>query len=70
MVPTWTTGKYGNALSLDGVNDYVNLGNPTALQLTGSMTLSALGQRQRIPLRTMRRWCPSVPAARSDSSLM
>jgi len=38
--PTWTTGRYGNALTLDGVNDYVNLGNPTALQLTGSLTLS------------------------------
>src|SRR4029077_20137825 len=40
--PTFTTaGKYGNAIALDGVNDYVNLGNPTALQLTGSMTVSA-----------------------------
>ena len=39
--PTYTAGKYGNALTLDGVNDYVNLGNPTALQLTGSMTISA-----------------------------
>jgi hypothetical protein len=25
--PTWTTGKIGGALSFDGVNDYVNLGN-------------------------------------------
>ena len=39
--PTFTTGKYSNAVSLDGVNDYVNLGNPSALQLTGSMTVSA-----------------------------
>ena len=39
---TWTTaGKYGNALSLDGVNDFVDLGNPAALQMTGSMTISA-----------------------------
>lgn len=36
-----TAGKYGNAVALDGVNDYVNLGNPTALRLTGSMTVSA-----------------------------
>src|SRR5205823_6094894 len=36
-----TAGKYGNALALDGVNDYVDLGNPGALQLTGSMTVSA-----------------------------
>ena len=28
-------------MALDGINDYVNLGNPTALQLTGSMTVSA-----------------------------
>ena len=46
---TWTTaGKYGNAVALDGVNDYVNLGNPTALQFTGSMTVSAWVIRQRI----------------------
>ena len=39
--PGWSTGIYGNALNLDGVNDYVDLGNPAALQLTGSMTISA-----------------------------
>src|SRR5262245_28655495 len=39
--PTFIAGKYGNAVSLDGVNDFVNLGNPTALQFTGSMTVSA-----------------------------
>jgi uncharacterized protein (TIGR03437 family) len=39
---TWTTsGKYGNALSFNGTSAYVDLGNPAALQLTGSMTLSA-----------------------------
>ena len=37
----WTTGRYGNAVQLDSNNDFVNLGNPTALQLTGSMTVSA-----------------------------
>ncbi|MGY4286415.1 hypothetical protein ACVWXO_005635 [Bradyrhizobium sp. LM2.7] len=37
-----TAGKYGNAVALDGVNDYVDLGNSaTTLQLTGSMTVSA-----------------------------
>ncbi|QEL25118.1 PKD domain-containing protein [Bosea sp. F3-2] len=39
--PTFAAGKYGNAVALDGVNDFVNLGNPTALQFTGSMTVSA-----------------------------
>ncbi len=38
--PTWTTGKYGNALGF-AANSYVNLGNPASLRLTGSMTLSA-----------------------------
>ena len=39
--PTFTAGKYGNAVTLDGANDFVNLGNPSALQFTGSMTVSA-----------------------------
>ena len=38
--PTWATGKYGSALSFDGVDDHVDLGNPSALQITGSMTIS------------------------------
>jgi fibronectin type 3 domain-containing protein len=39
---TWATaGKYGKALSFNGSTSYVDLGNPTSLQLTGSMTLSA-----------------------------
>ena len=29
------------AVLLDGVNDFVELGNPVSLQLTGSMTVSA-----------------------------
>jgi chitodextrinase len=38
----WTpSGKYGNALSFNGIAGYADLGNPAALQLTGSMTLSA-----------------------------
>jgi hypothetical protein len=39
--PTWTTGKIGQALNFDGVNDYVTLGNPASLQLTGAITVSA-----------------------------
>ena len=38
---TWGTGRNAGAVSLDGVNDFVELGNPTLLQLTGSMTVSA-----------------------------
>jgi hypothetical protein len=32
---------YGNALSFDGSSSYVDLGNPTLLQITGSTTWSA-----------------------------
>ncbi len=39
--PSWVTGASGSALSFDGVNDYVDLGNPVPLRLTGAMTLSA-----------------------------
>ena len=38
--PTWAAGKYGSAVSFDGVDDFVDLGNPAALQITGSMTIS------------------------------
>jgi hypothetical protein len=37
-------------LTLDGINDYVNLGNPTELQLTGSMTLSAWVNASSFPV--------------------
>ena len=39
--PTWAVGRYGNAVNVDGVNDYVDLGNPAGMQFTGSMTISA-----------------------------
>ena len=39
--PLFVVGKNGNGVRLDGVNDYVDLGNPVSLRLTGSMTLSA-----------------------------
>jgi chitodextrinase len=38
---TWGIGHAAGAVLLDGVNDFVELGNPAPLQLTGSMTLSA-----------------------------
>ena len=39
---TWTSvGRYGNALSFNGTTSYVNLGNASDLQITGSMTWSA-----------------------------
>jgi len=38
---TWAPGHNAGAVTLDGSDDYIELGNPTALQLTGSMTVSA-----------------------------
>ncbi len=38
---TWTAGKYSGAVNLNGSTQYVDLGNPASLQLTGSMTVTA-----------------------------
>lgn len=39
--PAWDTGKVNGCLNFDGTDDYVNVGNPTDLQITGAMTLSS-----------------------------
>ena len=39
--PVYTTGKYGNALSFDGTNDYVTLAGTTAYDNMGAITISA-----------------------------
>jgi hypothetical protein len=39
--PSSTSGKYGNALSFDGVNDYVDTGNGASLDVTGAITIEA-----------------------------
>ena len=39
---TWTTqGKFGSALSFDGVNDWVTVADANSLDLTTAMTLEA-----------------------------
>src|SRR3989338_10278943 len=39
--PTWTTGKIGGALNFDGVDDYVDLGNPLSMRPINQITISA-----------------------------
>ena len=39
--PAFVAGIDGRAVRLNGVNQYVDFGDPTALRLTGSMTISA-----------------------------
>ena len=36
--PTWTDGKFGKALSFDGVDDYVDCGNDESLDITNEIT--------------------------------
>lgn len=37
---TWTTGKYGNALSFDGVDDYVEVPNSASISPTNAITIA------------------------------
>ena len=39
--PTWVDGKRGKALSLNGNNQYVNVGSSSPLQITGDLSISA-----------------------------
>jgi glucose/arabinose dehydrogenase len=39
--PTWTTGRYGNAISFDGVNDFVTAPDSASLDLTTTGTIEA-----------------------------
>ena len=45
--PTWTPGKFGNGLSLDGSNEFVLVGNSDTLNLgTSDFTIAAWIKRQ------------------------
>ena len=38
---TWTTGRFGGALSFDGVDDYASVPHDASLNITGDITISA-----------------------------
>jgi hypothetical protein len=46
------SGKVNFAMSFDGVNDYVDFGNPTQLQITKNITLSSWVKFNQIPSGT------------------
>jgi len=39
--PTWSSGKHGGALSFDGVDDYVHVSAPRALEFGNALTMAA-----------------------------
>jgi hypothetical protein len=49
--PLWVTGKYGNGLSFDGVNDFVQMADSATLDLAGIGTIEAW-----VKLDTLNRW--------------
>lgn len=46
---TFVAGPHGNAIRLDAVDDYVDFGDPLALRLTGSVTVTAWINASRWP---------------------
>ena len=47
---TTTTGKISNALQFDGVNDYVDAGNDSSLDITDAITIEAWVKKNTNPL--------------------
>lgn len=39
--PEWTDGKYGNAISFDGADDYIDCGADSSLRLPSNITIEA-----------------------------
>jgi VanZ family protein len=54
--PKRVAGPTGNAVKFDGTTDYIDFGHPTALRLTGSMTISA--------------WIKSTSYPRDDAAIV
>ena len=47
--PSWVAGKYGKALSFDGVNDYVEIPHSSSLNITPELTVIMWVNLEQIP---------------------
>ncbi|GGD57216.1 LamG domain-containing protein [Paenibacillus nasutitermitis] len=50
--PVWTTGKKNNALSFDGIDDYMNVPDSAALDGMGALTVSAWVNLAQLPAQS------------------
>ncbi|MCD6229175.1 MAG: DUF2341 domain-containing protein, partial [Candidatus Diapherotrites archaeon] len=47
--PTWTTGKFGNGLQFDGVDDYVSVSDDASLDIVGDVSIMAWVNADSVP---------------------
>jgi RHS repeat-associated protein len=50
--PQWVTGRYGNGLALDGVDDYAEMADASTLDVTSAMTMEAWVSPLAVPTGT------------------
>jgi hypothetical protein len=49
----WTSGKFGQALSFDGVNGYMEVSDSTSLDITGAITIECWVKREQEAYQTL-----------------
>jgi len=49
----YTTGKYGNAITLDGIGHYVNFSDPPELELSSEFTISAWENHREVSTKDL-----------------
>ncbi len=64
--PAWVTGHAGSALSFDGVDDYVDIGNAASLNPTTAVTLAAWIRTTGSPLSQFVIAKDSLPSGRTQ----
>lgn len=50
---TWTDGKFGKALSFDGVDDYIDMSDPLSLDVVENITLEAWVNATSVPVQSV-----------------